>query len=64
MVELVFDYIAAADKNPDAEQDLLDTARDKGRSHQDLKDKAARAKASAEDDKTRARRLREGRTAR
>ena len=59
------DVIAdAADKNPAAEQDLIDTARNKNRSHNDLKDRAAEAKASAEDDKARAERHRRGRTAR
>ncbi|MEL7208819.1 MAG: DUF222 domain-containing protein, partial [Actinomycetota bacterium] len=53
----------AADQNPDAEDDLLATARHRARSHDDLKDKAAKAKAAGEDDKARARRLREGRQA-
>ncbi|MEL7209583.1 MAG: DUF222 domain-containing protein, partial [Actinomycetota bacterium] len=53
----------AAGKNPAAEDDLLDTAKHKGRSHDDLKDRAAEAKAAGEDDRARARRLREGRRA-
>jgi hypothetical protein len=58
------DVIAdAADKNPDAEQDLLDTARNKGKGHDDLKKKAADAKAAGEDDRARAERLRRGRRA-
>jgi hypothetical protein len=58
------DVIAdAADKNPDAEEELLDTAKNKGRSHDDLKRKAADAKASGEDDKARADRFRRGRRA-
>jgi len=54
----------AADKNPDAEDDLLGTAKNKGRTHKDLRDRAAKAKAAAEDDRARARRLRRDRTAR
>ena len=53
----------AADKNPAAEKDLLDTARNKGKSHQDLKRQAARAKAAGENDTERAKRLRRGRRA-
>jgi len=54
----------AADKNPEAEDDLIGAAKNKGRSHKDLQDRAAKAKAAAEDDKARARRLRRDRTAR
>ena len=58
------DVIAdAADKNPAAEQELLDTAKNRGRSHDDLKKKAADAKAAGEDDRARADRLRRGRRA-
>ncbi|MEL7209391.1 MAG: DUF222 domain-containing protein, partial [Actinomycetota bacterium] len=58
------DVIAdASDKNPRAEDDLLDTAKHKSRSHDDLKDRAAKAKAAGEDDQARARRLRAGRQA-
>ena len=58
------DLIAdAADKNPDAEQELLDTAKNQNRSHKDLQDRAGRAKAAGEDDRARADRLRRGRRA-
>ena len=53
----------AADKNPAAEQDLLDTAKNKNRSNKDLKDKAAKAKTEGETDEERAARLRKGRRA-
>ena len=53
----------AADKNPAAEQDLLDTAKNKNRSNKDLKDKAAKAKTQGETDQQRAARLRKGRRA-
>ena len=53
----------AADKNPAAEQDLLDTAKNKNRSNKDLKDKAAKAKTQGESDQQRAARLRKGRRA-
>ena len=53
----------AADKNPAAEEDLLDTAKNKNRSNKDLKDKAAKAKTQGETDQQRAARLRKGRRA-
>ena len=53
----------AADENPSAERDLLDTAKNRGKSHRDLKKQAARAKAAGEDDTERARRFRRGRRA-
>jgi hypothetical protein len=53
----------AAAKNPQAKKELLDTARNKNKTHKDLKDKAAKAKAAGEDDRARAERLRQGRTA-
>jgi hypothetical protein len=53
----------AADKNPEAEPDLIDTARNRHRTDKDLKDKAAEAKAAVEDDRARAERLRRGRRA-
>jgi len=58
------DLIAdAADKNPHAEQELLDTAKNQNRSHKDLHDRAGRAKAAGEDERARADRLRRGRRA-
>jgi hypothetical protein len=53
----------AAAQNPDAEDELLDTAKNNNKSHDDLKDKAADAKARGEGDRARARRLRRGRRA-
>ena len=53
----------AADKNPTAEQELLDTAKNQNRSHKDLQDRAADAKAAGEDEQARADRLRRGRRA-
>jgi hypothetical protein len=52
----------AAQADPDARRELLDTARNKHKSNKDLKDRAARAKAAAEDDRERAERLRRGRS--
>jgi len=53
----------AADKNPDAEHELLDTAKNENRSHKDLRERAGRAKAAGEDEQARADRLRRGRRA-
>ena len=53
----------AADKNPDAEHELLDTATNENRSHKDLHERAGRAKAAGEDEQARADRLRRGRRA-